>query len=298
MNNENKTDKPNTLNRINLIEEQEEMEEIDFPWLVFKLKNNLYSVNSKIITSIVILPENMTVVPNVPDYIRGLIHLRGSVIPLLDLRMLFKIKSVKEEYEDFRDMIDARKNDHVQWVNSFERAIKNDEQFDLNTDPHKCEFGKWYDKFTSDIEVVNFNLKKLDEPHKQIHQAVERANKCSKNHASCERDKCLKTILQETKEKNMAYMMELLDEVKEIFKMHYREMVIILEKDNSYVGITVDEVLSVENIIPFEETEEVKRMCSDKYVCGVAKSEKTDDILLILDEERIMNISEIKDIRA
>jgi len=89
----------------------------------------------------------------------------------------------------------------------------------------------------------------------------------------------------------------LLDEVKDIFKMHYREMVVILEKDNSYVGITVDEVLSVENIIPYDDTEEVRKMCRDKYVCGVAKSEKNNDILLILDEEKIMNISEIQDIR-
>ncbi len=275
----------------------EEQEKINFPWLVFRLKNNLYCVNSKIITSIVIMPEDMTIVPNVPDYIKGLIHLRGSVIPLLDLRMLFKVKSIKEEYEDFKNMIDARKNDHIHWVNEFERAIKNDEQFNLNTDPHECAFGKWYDNFTTDIEVVNFNLKKLDEPHKLIHKAVEKVNKCSKNHEACERDKCLKTVLEETKNKNMPYMIQLLDEIKEIFKMHYREMVVILEKDNSYVGITVDEVLSVENITPFEETEEVRKMCKDKYVCGVAKSEKNNDILLILDEEKIMNISEIQDIK-
>jgi len=283
------------MNNDEIIDEQKE---IDFPWLVFRLKDNLYCVNSKIITSIVIMPENMTIVPNVPDYIRGLIHLRGSVIPLLDLRTLFKIKSVKEEYEDFKNMIDARKNDHVNWVNEFEHSIKYDEKFDLTTDPHECEFGKWYDNFTTDIEVVNFNLKKLDEPHKLIHQAVENSNNCSKDHSSCEREQCLKTVLKETKEKNMAYMMELLDEIKEIFKVHYKEMVVILEQDNSYVGITVDEVLSVENIIPFEETEEVRNMCKDKYVCGVAKSEKNNDILLILDEDKIMNISEIQDIRV
>jgi purine-binding chemotaxis protein CheW len=275
-----------------------EKNEINFPWLVFRLKNNLYAVNSKIITSIVIMPENMTIVPNVPDYIRGLIHLRGSVIPLLDLRMLFKIKSLKEEYNEFKDMIDDRKKDHINWVDEFEYSIINKEKFELTTNPHECEFGKWYDNFTSDIEIINFNLKKLDEPHKKIHKAADDLSNCSKNCDNCERDRCLKLILEETKEKNMPYMIELLDEVKEIFKMHYREMIVILEKDNSSVGITVDEVLSVEDIIPFEETDEVRKMCRDKYVCGVAKSEKNNDVLLILDEEKIMNISEIQDIKG
>lgn len=274
-----------------------EQEEIDFPWLVFRLKNNLYTVNSKIITSIVIMPEDITKVPSVPNYIKGLIHLRGSVIPLLDLRVLFKLKSVKEEYDEFKDMIDHRKNDHINWVTEFEHTIKSNEEFKLNTDPHKCAFGKWYDNFTTDIEVVNFNLKKIDEPHKKIHQAVEKVNNCSKECDSCNREKCLKLVLEETKEKNMPYMLELLDEVKDVFKMHYREMVVILEKDNSYVGISVDEVLSVENIIPFDETDEIRKMCKDKYVCGVAKSEKSNDVLLILDEEKIMNMTEFQDIK-
>lgn len=152
----------------------EQQEEIEFPWLVFKLNNNLYTVNSKIVTSIVIMPENITIVPNVPEYIRGIIHLRGVVIPLLDLRILFNMKSARDEI---------------------------------------------------------------------------------------------------------------------------KEMVVVLEKDNSYVGITVDQVLSVENITPFEETEEIRKMCIDKYVSGVAKSEKNTDILLILDEEKIMNMTDMQDIR-
>jgi len=275
----------------------EQQEEIDFPWLVFRLKDNLYTVNSKLITSIVIMPDDITNVPNVPNYIKGLIHLRGSVIPLIDLRLLFKIKSVKEEYEEFKNMIDNRKEDHLNWVNEFERSVKFNEKFKLNTDPHECAFGKWYDNFSTDIEAVNFNLKKLDEPHKKIHQAVENANNCSKDCDNCDREKCLKLVVEETKEKNMPFMMNLLDEIKDIFKMHYREMVVILEKNNSYVGITVDEVLSVENIVPFEETDEIRKMCKDKYVSGVAKSEKNDDVLLILDEDKIMNMTEFQDIR-
>lgn len=151
-----------------------EQEKVEFPWLVFRMNNNLYTVNSKIITSIVIIPENITKVPNVPNYIMGLIHLRGIVIPLLDLRNLFNMNSVNDEVKG---------------------------------------------------------------------------------------------------------------------------MVVVLEKDNSYVGIIVDEVLSVENITPFEETEEIKKMCQDKYVSGVAKSEKNNEILLILDEEKIMNMTEISDVR-
>lgn len=153
-------------------EEKEILEEIEFPWLIFKLNSNLYTINSKIITSIVIKPEEITFVPNVTDYLTGLIHLRGNVVPLIDLKSLFRIISL---------------------------SVNNEE-----------------------------------------------------------------------------------DE---------KEMVIVLEKDNSFVGLVVDEVLSVENITEFEETEEIKKMVKDGFVKGVGKGTKNEDVFLIIDEEKIMNIA-------
>ncbi len=149
----------------------EVIEEIDFPWLIFKLSNNMYTVNSKMITSIVIKPEEVTLVPNVKDYIDGLIHLRGNVVPLIDLKRLFNVE-------------------------------------------------------TEDISATKEN-----------------------------------------------------------------KMVVVLEKDNSYAGLIVDEVLSVESITSFEETEEIKKMCREGFVKGVAKGNKSEDVLLIIDEEKILNMA-------
>ena len=69
------------------------------------------------------------------------------------------------------------------------------------------------------------------------------------------------------------------------------KMVVVLEKENSFAGLIVDEVLSVESITPFEETEEIKKMCKDGFVKGVAKGNKNQDVLLIIDEEKIMNMA-------
>jgi purine-binding chemotaxis protein CheW len=63
------------------------------PWLIFKLNETLYTVNSKFITSIVIKPDHVTFVPNVAEHIIGLIHLRGNVIPLVDLKLLLNTEA-------------------------------------------------------------------------------------------------------------------------------------------------------------------------------------------------------------
>lgn len=153
-------------------ENEEVFEEIEFPWLIFKLDKNLYTINSKMITSIVMIPDEITYLPNVTEYLTGLIHLRGNVVPLIDLKSLFKLSNL---------------------------------------------------------------------------------------------------LVEKTEDK--------------------KEMVIVIEKDNSFVGLVVDEVLSVENITAFEETEEIKKMVKDGFVKGVAKGSKSEEVFLIIDEEKIMNIA-------
>lgn len=54
----------------------------------FRLANEEYGVNIMRVQEI-ILPGEITQMPEVPDYICGLINLRGHVIPIVDLRKRF-----------------------------------------------------------------------------------------------------------------------------------------------------------------------------------------------------------------
>jgi len=47
----------------------------------------------------IIKPIEFTRVPQTPDYVLGVFNLRGSVIPLIDLRMKFGLPSVKQTDE-------------------------------------------------------------------------------------------------------------------------------------------------------------------------------------------------------
>ena len=38
--------------------------------------------------------ESMTVIPNQPDYVKGVINLRGTVVPVIDLRLRFNLEKV------------------------------------------------------------------------------------------------------------------------------------------------------------------------------------------------------------
>ncbi len=57
-------------------------------FLSFKLGKELFAVNvSKVLTILEMKP--MTKVPNSPEFMRGVINLRGNVLPVIDMRIKF-----------------------------------------------------------------------------------------------------------------------------------------------------------------------------------------------------------------
>lgn len=57
-------------------------------YLIFQLGNELYAVNVFYLLSILELTK-ITKVPQSPSYMKGVINLRGSVLPLIDTRLKF-----------------------------------------------------------------------------------------------------------------------------------------------------------------------------------------------------------------
>ncbi len=57
-------------------------------YLTFDLHGESYGVNVLKIREIIRL-TNVTAVPQMPDYVRGVINLRGKIIPVMDLRRRF-----------------------------------------------------------------------------------------------------------------------------------------------------------------------------------------------------------------
>jgi purine-binding chemotaxis protein CheW len=78
-----------------LVNQEEDTQKGKF--LTFTLGNEAYGLEIKYVTEIIGVQE-ITEVPELPQYIRGIINLRGKIIPVMDVRLRFK-KPFKE-YND------------------------------------------------------------------------------------------------------------------------------------------------------------------------------------------------------
>ena len=72
-NNENKVDVENSINLV-----------------TFKLGNNEYAIDIMQAKEIIKM-EKITLIPNAPDYVEGVINLRGNIIPIVDLKKRFNL---------------------------------------------------------------------------------------------------------------------------------------------------------------------------------------------------------------
>ncbi len=72
-------------------------ENIENMFLTFKVANEDYAVGIKYVTEIVGI-QDFKKVPDVPEFIKGVINLRGKVIPIMDVRTRFGLKP--QEYTD------------------------------------------------------------------------------------------------------------------------------------------------------------------------------------------------------
>jgi len=66
-------------------------------YLTFVIGKEVYGIEIKYVTEIIGI-QQITEVPELPQYIKGIINLRGKIIPVLDVRLRFKKEPM--EYND------------------------------------------------------------------------------------------------------------------------------------------------------------------------------------------------------
>lgn len=82
------------------IDDQELLEQEDTQkgkFLTFSMGNEMYGIEIRYVTEIIGI-QPITEVPELPDYIKGIINLRGKIIAVMDVRLRFK-----KPYREYND---------------------------------------------------------------------------------------------------------------------------------------------------------------------------------------------------
>jgi purine-binding chemotaxis protein CheW len=91
-----------------MVEDDEDIDNQSDKYLMFNLGKEEYGIDITRITAIEEL-QKITAIPDMPDFVKGVINLRGKVIPAVDLRLRFGIE--EKEYDDRTCIVIVSVND-------------------------------------------------------------------------------------------------------------------------------------------------------------------------------------------
>ncbi len=217
----------------------------DYPLVTFVIKDNQYAITSKYVSNMVPVPS-VRPVPQAPEYVRGIINLRGKVLPLIDLRVRLGYTSTTVELVNFLKMLEQHEQDHRNWLDELDASITENRPFKLTSDPHKCDFGKWYDNYETDDSSARAILRKFDRPHRKIHAIAQEVEK----HQAQDNHPKAKKMVDDAKENELNVMVNLFANMRKHMTESAREIAMIVETPNFDYAVVLDMVKAVEFLAP------------------------------------------------
>lgn len=247
------------------------------PWVIFELRHQLYAISTRMVNGIVKMPP-ITVVPNAPPMFIGVAGLRGSVIPILDLKRLFNVSDGKEEAEKAIKLLNQKKEAGEVYVNEIRRCAKSSEEFCLT---EKDFFGG---SFNSEMMNGKTDVTRL------VTEVMQYEKELISLASSAGADYEKLIAAESCGRKYIRAVNSALEKIAE----NSSQMVISLTAEpgasEAVLGFTVDGIRAVDELEMIENRGSSSCLYMSAQICGVAHNEKIKGEILIADDREIVKM--------
>jgi chemotaxis signal transduction protein len=211
------------------------------PFLVMRVGHHRVVVPCERVLQVTQLPS-VCRIPHPRQEIRGVMNLRGSILPLIDLRTMMGMESLASEVAATVQLLVEREEDHVRWIAELDLAITERRAFTLARDPHACKFGKWYDHFKTDNESLAFLMRSFEKPHAAIHAVADTAMaQMAAGNLEGARD-----LVQAVRAGAFREMVRLFMLARETLPHTTREVAMLVQYRGQIIAVSVDEIETLE----------------------------------------------------
>lgn len=257
----------------------------EHPWVLARLNEVLYGFPIDTVREL-LTSHQATAIPGMSPADRGIVNLRGKICRLIDTRLLFGQTSLLAETRQTIQMFQDRETDHRNWMQELEKSVAEKRDFKGQLDPHRCAFGIWYDRFTTDNAFLNRVLKQFDEPHRKIHAIGHQVNQLIAAGSYSQAD----AVIAGTRSTHLNRLFELFEEARQTIIDSQREVMIVLEINGKSASFTVDSAESVEYLDPVEvNTDDWGHTAADvQFITSTARRRGSEDLVLLLNPESLL----------
>ncbi|SHG93157.1 chemotaxis protein CheW [Tepidibacter thalassicus] len=126
------------------------MKNNDNQYVIFKLEEEFYGININYVQTIEKMTE-ITRVPKTESYIKGVINLRGEIVPVIDLRKRFNL-GIKEYDKDARIIVNKIEDVLIGFIVDSASEVKDINQEDIDYNIVDDSFSEGFIKGIGKIE--------------------------------------------------------------------------------------------------------------------------------------------------
>ena len=88
-------------------------------------------------------------------------------------------------------------------------------------------------------------------------------------------------------------IIDAMDESEHAYKSTFKETVVVLKSGDQMLGLLVDKVLAVDKVQFIEGSGNLKLLAQSKYFSTVARNDKIDLEILVINEKELMKLSDV-----
>lgn len=185
------------------------------------------------------------------------------------------------------ELLSQREQDHLNWLNALEVALRENSEFKLAKDPSACAFGRWYASYQAEDEEMRLLLEKFDAPHRRIHAL---ADELLTMEAEGQVEAAL-TQLNLHRKTTLQRLQDLFAEARKLAKGNLRPTVIMLQTGSDHLtALLVDEigeVFSAESPVQDDSSLELMPDFADGWLKNVRLSQQEKATTLVIAPERL-----------
>lgn len=180
--------------------------------------------------------------------VQGYVPHAHGILPVIDLRLAMGFESMEAETQSVMSTMSTREREHVQWIDELEASTREGRDFRLTTNPHECNFGKWYYSLKANPAALQafahgnsgltavFNA--FEEPHRRIHGLGVDVAKLLMNQ---QQEEAL-DLIDHARHTVLRQMVDLFARARDILLTQRRTLLMVVQHDHESMGLLIDQV--------------------------------------------------------
>lgn len=257
-------------------------------FVTFRVQSKRYGVP---IDSVVEMTQVQDAYPisGAPEWVLGMMQLRDSVVPILDLRLRLGFSRLKDELDCLNRELVTHRDEHVDWIDALvhDPAARAPSGYEKGL--RVCGLRTWLDALAPSEAALAGAVHRLKGPDERLHAVVESSRELARRGDTAGARRALERA-QGFELKDLLQGFEgLLRDVR----ARERQMVVILSGAEENLALAVDHIDSVASVDvdqivprPLHELETGERAV-DLLVSSVVRRHEQTELIQILDVERL-----------